>query len=240
MTAADKTRALQSLRAAATVGAGSVVVGATDGTRDVREAADADLDGLAGALASGDRGANELALKSELGGGTGGGNARGALLATSSALPQNNLSLGFSLGLLLDVGIGRPDGGWRPGTGAVNDRLHLPNLRPANNVDGLWVVSLVDGVEVSEAKFPWGDLAPTAAFNDRYIPLIFQAGVIGSDDALYAIAAYRFQTDGPGVPSLLVRRHFPPRQLDDQGLPGPGRRRCRGHGPCRLPAAPVR
>ena len=64
MTGADKTRVDRSLEAAAVISSGSAVFGA--GSRNVREASDADLDAFAGSLADGARGANELALKSEL------------------------------------------------------------------------------------------------------------------------------------------------------------------------------
>ena len=73
MTSTDKAKVNNATEAAATIDAGKVVMGASDGSRSVREASDADLDSLAGDLASGDRGANELALKSELPTGGGGG-----------------------------------------------------------------------------------------------------------------------------------------------------------------------
>ena len=151
MTAADKTRAGRSLESAATVNSGSVVTGA--GGRNVRGATDADLDALAGDLASADRGTNELALKSEVVA----GNTRGALLATSSTLPTAAVSTGGLVGNTWAVESGVPSG-----VTSAASSLHLPELRPSDEVDGIWVVGLVDGTEFSETKIPWGYAGETS------------------------------------------------------------------------------
>ena len=137
LTAADKAKVNNAVAAAATINSGSVVTSA--GGRNVRAATDSDLDSLAGDLASGDRGGNELALKSELA--SVGGNTRGALIATTSTFPTAATHGEISISWTLESGI--------PSGFSTSTRyLEVPYLKPADDVDGFWAVSLVDGTEI--------------------------------------------------------------------------------------------
>ena len=180
MTAADKGRTDRSLEAAATINSGKVVTGA--GGRNTREATDADLDALAGDLASADRGTNELALKSEVVA----GNTRGDLLATSSTLPTAAVSAGGLIGNTWAVESGAPTG-----VGSAASSLHLPELRPSDEIDGVWVVSLVDGTEFSEVHIPWGYAGESIDPGNnkyKYSVVKFRDAVVGGHAASFVDA----------------------------------------------------
>ena len=177
MAAADKTALGRALSSTATVNSGKFVAGA--GGRAMREATDADLDALAGDLASGDRGTNELALKSEVVA----GNTRGDLLATSSTLPTAAVSSGGSIGNTWAVESGAPTG-----VTSAASSLHLPELRPSDEIDGIWMVSLVDGTEFSEVHIPWGYAGESTNPSNnkyKYSVLKFRDAVVGGHSASF-------------------------------------------------------
>ena len=171
MTAADRVKAERSVDAAATLGAGAVVVGATDGTRDVRRANAADLTGLATELADGARGTEELALKSEVTAARE-GNSRGDLFATSGVLPTQPPAAGafFQVDWTIEpnapAGV-RAGGGHSFGAFVNSTWVELPPLRPAQNVNGVWVVALVAGVEISEMFVTWGGSGASGGDGER-------------------------------------------------------------------------
>ena len=176
MTATDKGKGNRSLEAAETIDESDVVVGATDGTREVRGATGTDLTRVAAQLSSGERGAQELALKSELGFVVnrrgGGGNARGRLIASSGTLPEASMGQG----VVAAAWTVSPDAPAGVSVSSNGDRVFFPALRPENNVDGVWIVALVDGVEVSETKATWGGLGTLedqAGFEKKVGPLKF-------------------------------------------------------------------
>ena len=73
------------------------------------------------------------------------GQARGALVAVSNTLPG---------GSLLDS----QNVFWtaEPGFTSSGNVLWMAHKRPSDDVNGLWAVALVDGVEVDECFFSWG------------------------------------------------------------------------------------